>query len=215
MTKAYSQDLRDRVIAAVEQDGLSRREAARRYRIGDATAVRWLAALSEGRRGPRAQGGDRRSRLPAYEAWLLALIKVEADLTLAAIADRLLAEHGVKADADMLSRFFTGRGIRFKKCMVRPRLASVRCGRRNSLRKCIRPVCGTSRSLAMMGYASRSAFQAGPAFDGCIFGQASIVSPSTVCHHFSRCRPLRAGAWLRQRSAWVADTLPAGPAPPN
>ena len=119
MTRAYSQDLRDRVIAAVEQNGLSRREAARRYRIGDATAVRWLAALGQGRRGPRAQGGDRRSRLPAHEAWLLALIKAEADLTLAAVADRLLAEHGVKADAGMLSRFFTGRGISFKKKRLR------------------------------------------------------------------------------------------------
>ena len=119
MTKAYSQDLRDRVIAAVEQDGLSRREAARRYRIGDATAVRWLAALGQGRRGPRAQGGDRRSRLPAHEAWLLALIKVEPDLTLAAVADRLLAEHGVKADAGMLSRFFRARGISFKKKRLR------------------------------------------------------------------------------------------------
>lgn len=119
MTKAYSQDLRDRVIAAVEQDGLSRREAARRYRIGDATAVRWLAAVRQGRRSPRAQGGDRRSRLPAYELWLLALIKAEPDLTLSAVAERLLAEHAVKADAGMLSRFFTGRGISFKKKRLR------------------------------------------------------------------------------------------------
>jgi len=115
MTRAYSQDLRDRVIAAVEGDGLSRREAARRYRIGEATAVRWLRAVREGRRGPRAQGGDRRSRLPAHEAWLLALIEAEPDLTLLAIADRLLAQHGLKADAGMLSRFFTARGISFKK----------------------------------------------------------------------------------------------------
>jgi len=117
MTRAYSQDLRDRVIAAVERDGLSRREAARRYRIGDATAVRWLAAVRQGRRSPRAQGGDRRSRLPAYELSLLALIKAEPDLTLAAVA--LLAEHAVKADAGMLSRFFTGRGISFKKKRLR------------------------------------------------------------------------------------------------
>lgn len=123
MTRAYSQDLRDRVIASVEQDGLSRREASRRYRIGDATAVRWLQAWREGRRVPRDQGGDRRSRLPAHEAWLLALIAAEPDLTLCAVADRLLAEHGVKADAGMLSRFFTGRGISFKKKHLRHRAA--------------------------------------------------------------------------------------------
>ncbi|WP_431869645.1 IS630 family transposase [Allosphingosinicella sp.] len=130
MTRAYSQDLRDRVIAAVE-DGLSRREAARRYRISDAAAVRWLQAWREGRRGPLAQGGDRRSRLPAHGAWLLALIEAEPDLTLAAVAERLLAEHGVKADAGMLSRFFTGQGISFKKSVfaseqLRPDVAAAR-----------------------------------------------------------------------------------------
>lgn len=119
MTRAYSQDLRDRVIAAVEDEGLSRREASRRYRIGEATAVRWLQALRQGRRGPQAQGGDRRSRLPGHASWLLALIEAEPDLTLAAVADRLLGEHGVKADAGLLSRFFTGRGISFKKKRVR------------------------------------------------------------------------------------------------
>jgi transposase len=119
MTKPYSQDLRDRVIAAVEEEGLSRRAAAHRYRISDAAAVRWHQAYRQGRRGPLAQGGDRRSRLPEHAAWLLALIKAEPDLTLVAVAERLLASHGVSADAGMLSRFFTKRGISFKKKRLR------------------------------------------------------------------------------------------------
>ena len=121
MTRAYSQDLRDRVIAAVEDEGLSRREAARRYRISDAAAVRWLQAMRQGRRGALAQGGDRRSRLLAHRTWLLALIEAEPDLTLRVVAERLLAEHGVRADAGMLSRFFTGNGISFKKKRLRLR----------------------------------------------------------------------------------------------
>lgn len=123
MTRAYSQDLRDRVIAAVEREGLSRREAAGRYRIGEATAVRWLRALREGRREALAQGGDRRSRLPAHEAWLLGLVEAEPDLILTEIAERLLVQHGVKADAGMLSRFYTRRGISFKKKRSRQRAA--------------------------------------------------------------------------------------------
>ena len=115
MARAYSQDLRDRVIAAVEQEGLSCREAARRYRISDATAVRWLQAFRQGRRAALAQGGDRRSRLSGCRSWLLALIAAEPDLTLLAVAGRLLGDHGIKADAGMLSRFFTGNGISFKK----------------------------------------------------------------------------------------------------
>ena len=123
MTRAYSQDLRDRVIAAVEEEGLSRREAARRYRISDAAAVRWLQAWRQGRRGPLAQGGDRRSRLPPHRAWLLALIEAENDLTLAQVGERLLATHGVAADAGMLSRFFKAAGISFKKKRSRQRAA--------------------------------------------------------------------------------------------
>jgi transposase len=123
MGRTYSQDLRDRVIAAVEREGLSRRSAARRYRVGVATAVRWLRACSEGRRQARPQGGDRRSRLPAHEAWLLALVAAEPDLTLVEIAERLLAAHAVKADAGMLSWFYTRRGVSFKKKRLRDRAA--------------------------------------------------------------------------------------------
>lgn len=122
MTRANSQNLRERVVLAVEQEGLSRREAARRYRIGEAMAVRWLGA---GRRGLRAQGGERRSRLPAHEGWFLALIAEENDLTPVQVAERLLAEHGVKADASMLSRFFTRRGISLKKRRLRQRAAAA------------------------------------------------------------------------------------------
>lgn len=125
MTRAYSQDLRDRVIASVEDEGLSRREAARRYRIGVATTVRWLRWWREGRHAPRRQGGDRRSRLPAHEAWLLTLIEAEPDLILIEIAERLLTEHGVKADAGMLSRFYTRRGISFKKKRIRQRAVAA------------------------------------------------------------------------------------------
>lgn len=124
MTRAYSQDLRDRVIEAVEKDGLSRREAARRYRISEAAAIRWLQAWRQGRRRPLAQGGDRRSRLPRHRAWLLALIEAENDLTLAEVSERLRAEHGVMADAGMLSRFFTAQGISFKKKRSRLRAIS-------------------------------------------------------------------------------------------
>lgn len=115
MVQPYSQDLRDRVIAAVEEEGVSRREAARRYRVSISVAIRWVQAFRRGRRTPLPQGGDRRSQLPAHRDWLLALIKAENDLTLAQVAERLLAEHGVKADAGMLSRFFAAQGISFKK----------------------------------------------------------------------------------------------------
>jgi putative transposase len=122
MVKPYSQDLRSRVIAAVEEEGLSRREAARRYRISESSAIKWVRAYERtGRAWPRPMGGDRRSVLKPQTAWLLGLIKWETDLTLAVVAARLLASHGIKADVPMLSRFFKAQGISFKKKSLRRR----------------------------------------------------------------------------------------------
>ena len=42
MTRPYSFDLRERVVAAVERDGLSRNQAAARFAIAVSTAVHWL-----------------------------------------------------------------------------------------------------------------------------------------------------------------------------
>jgi transposase len=122
MVKPYSLDLRLRVIAAVEEDALSCREAARRYRVSPSSAVKWLQAYHRsGRNQPRAMGGDRRSVLKPQADWLARLIARENDLTLVAIAARLLAERGVRADASMLSRFIRAQGLSFKKNAARRR----------------------------------------------------------------------------------------------
>jgi transposase len=122
MVKPYSRDLRLRVIAAVEEDGLSRRAAARRYRVSESSAVKWLLAYRRsGRTGPRPMGGDQRSVLKPQTRWLVQVREREKDLTLGAIAARLLAERGVKADVPMLSRFFRALGFSFKKKPLRRR----------------------------------------------------------------------------------------------
>ena len=45
MPKPYSQDLRDRVIDAVERGAMSRRAAVRRYEISKSVAIKWLERL--------------------------------------------------------------------------------------------------------------------------------------------------------------------------
>ena len=42
MPKPHSQDLRDRVIDAVERGAMSRRAAVRRYEISKSVAIKWL-----------------------------------------------------------------------------------------------------------------------------------------------------------------------------
>ena len=126
MVTPRSEDLRIRAISAVLEDGLSCREAARRFKVGEASVIRWVGAYEdEGRTGPLPMGGDRRSKLKPHRDWLLALRRKENDLTLEAIAARFLTEHGVKSDLSALSRFFAAEGISFKKNRARQRAAAA------------------------------------------------------------------------------------------
>lgn len=116
MARAYSQDLRDRVIDAVLRGGESRRSASRRFGVSEASAIKWVQRVERlGDRRCAGTGGHRPSKVKPERDWLLATIAEEPDITLAALSARLLAERGVRADTGMLSRFFTGEGISFKK----------------------------------------------------------------------------------------------------
>ena len=56
MAKPYSQDLRNRVIDAVERGEMSRRAAARRYEISESVAIKWLQRVErDGSREPGAR----------------------------------------------------------------------------------------------------------------------------------------------------------------
>jgi len=122
MARPYSEDLRERLIASVEGEALSCREAALRYRVSASSAIRWVQQYRKGGlTKARPMGGDRRSVLKPERVWLLKLIGREDDLTLWAISSRLKSERGVKADASMLWRFFKAEGISFKKNRARRR----------------------------------------------------------------------------------------------
>jgi transposase len=116
MPRAHSQDLRDRVIDAVVEGGESRRSAARRFGVSEASAVKWLQRVTRfGDRRCGRMGGYRRSKLEPHREWLLAAIAAEPDLTLAALCERLAADRDLKTDTGTLSRFFASEGISFKK----------------------------------------------------------------------------------------------------
>lgn len=116
MVSSYSQDLRDRVIDAVELEGMSRRAAAGRFGVCVSSAIKWVQRYRRcGARGPVGTGGHRRSVLKPERDWLLAVIADHPDITLDALSRRLAAERGVRADTSMLSRFFRVEGISFKK----------------------------------------------------------------------------------------------------
>ena len=129
MPRAYSQDLRDRVIEAVVKGGRSRRAAARHFGVSEASAVKWLQRFERlGDRGHAMLGGYRKSRIRHHREWLLAAIAAEPDATLGALCERLAAEHGLKTDTGTLSRFFVSEGISFKKKRAAQRAGPARRG---------------------------------------------------------------------------------------
>ena len=116
MAKPYSQDLRDRVIDAVQRGELSRRAAARRYEISQSIAIKWLERVErDGSREPVGHGGHRPSKLMPHREFLEAARAETPDVTLHALCNRLLSDRGVKADTSMMSRFFRRLGVTFKK----------------------------------------------------------------------------------------------------
>jgi transposase len=115
MSKALSVDLRDRVIAAIE-DGMSCRQAAARFGVSAASAIRWRSRVR--RRGdvrPGPLGGDRRSGwIEGHADLILGLVELKSDITLAELQTSL-AEQGVGTSLSSLWRFFVRRRITLKK----------------------------------------------------------------------------------------------------
>src|SRR5690349_179143 len=103
MPKPYSQDLRERVVRAVEA-GASCHEAAAAFEVSPSSAIRWVARFRQtGSAAARPMGG-KRSPLDAYKPWLLELIAAEPDLTLEEIRGRL-RERGITVGASSVWRF--------------------------------------------------------------------------------------------------------------
>jgi len=121
MSKPYSEDLRERVVAAVE-GGLSCRQAASLFAVGVSTVIRWVRRAREtGSVAAKPMGGDRRSRLTGERrVWLLERVASEPDLTLEEVRDEL-AGRGLVVGYGTVWRFFEREEITLKKKRARSR----------------------------------------------------------------------------------------------
>ena len=72
---AYSMDLRERVVAAVKTEGLSRRAAAARFGVSYSAAIEWLKLFDEtGSVAPRQVGGYKPRKISGtFRDWLVGL----------------------------------------------------------------------------------------------------------------------------------------------
>jgi len=126
MTRALSNDLRERLVTAVD-GGISRRSAAQRFGVSVATAIRWVQQWRQtGCISPRPQGGDNRShRMEVYATEILAMIDQTPDITLAEIVAHLDEVHGLKVAQSTVWRLLDRHGMTFKKNRARSRTAAT------------------------------------------------------------------------------------------
>lgn len=124
MTKPYSDDLRERVVAAM-QSGESCRSVAVRFGVAPSSVVKWTQrAARTGSVSPAQMGGYRRPILAPHRAWLLDQVQTCPHVTLAMLQNRL-AERGIEVSHDTVWRFLRGCGFSFKKRRWSPMSANA------------------------------------------------------------------------------------------
>jgi transposase len=115
MARAYSQDLRERVIDAA-LSGPSLRQAAARFDIGVSTVIGWVGRLrASGERSARRQGRPRGLKLDPHKDFLLPLIETEPDMTIEKMQERLRRDRGVEASIGTIWTFLDRCRLTFKK----------------------------------------------------------------------------------------------------
>ena len=121
MGKPYSLDLRERVVCAVENEGMSRRQAADRFGVGESTAIRWVRRFREtGSAAPGQMGGHRPKAIRGeHRAWLVERVGA-GDFTLRGLVGEL-ARRGLKVDYRTMWNFVHEQKLSFKKNRDRKR----------------------------------------------------------------------------------------------
>ncbi len=121
MGKTLSLDLRKRVMSFIDE-GYSCHEAARRFRISAASAVRIrqrrqkTGSVAPAKRGRRKGSG----RLEAFADFVKKAVDHRPDMTMPELAEVLLREHDMTAAPAELSRFLRHRlGYTYKKIVDR------------------------------------------------------------------------------------------------
>ena len=127
MARAYSLDLRERVVSAVLA-GESCRDVASTFKVSVASVVKWSQRFRATGSAAAGKVGGRRGYAVAGERdWLLSCLAAKPDVTLRALVAGL-ADRGIKVSYYAVWHFFEHEGISFKKKSARQRTGSPRRG---------------------------------------------------------------------------------------
>ena len=116
MMSPCSMDLRERVVRAVKEQGLSRRQAAARFQVGISTAILWLRReKATGSVAPAKMGGYKPRKISGeHHDWLVSRCRDGSAFTIAKLIGEL-AERGVKVDYHSVWNFLHEQKLSFKK----------------------------------------------------------------------------------------------------
>ncbi len=127
MARAYSLDLRERVVSAVLA-GENCRDVASTFKVSVASVVKWSQRFRATGSAAAGKVGGRRGYAVAGERnWLLSRLAAKPDVTLRALVAEL-ADRGIKVSYYAVWHFFEHEGISFKKKSARQRTRSPRRG---------------------------------------------------------------------------------------
>lgn len=114
MGKAYSGDLRRRVVAAMVA-GKSCREVGAAFDVAPSTADNWYRRYRrESSHAARPMGGDRRSKLLEHAGWIGERLAETPELTLGEVRSDL-AQRGIEVSYASVWRTVRKLGLRHKK----------------------------------------------------------------------------------------------------
>jgi transposase len=127
MARAYSLDLRERVVAAVAA-GESCRSIAKTFRVSVASVVKWSQRFrATGSAAAKPRGRQQPRSLAPQREWLLARLEASPDVTLRGLVVEL-GERGVPTSYGSVWRIVHDAGLSFKKNAVRRRAGPARRG---------------------------------------------------------------------------------------
>ncbi len=119
MTRALSNDLRERVVEAVGA-GENCRSVASRFGVAVSSVVKWSQRYrATGSVAPGKMGGHRKRILEPHRAFIVERINQTSELSLHRLKDELEA-HGVKVSHNTIWMFLRREGLSFKKNTVCP-----------------------------------------------------------------------------------------------
>jgi putative transposase len=115
MGRPYSEDLRERVVSAVE-GGMSRRQAAKHYDVAPSTVMDWIKLFREtGGVAPGKIGGYKPKAISGeHRIWLTERCRRQ-DFTLMGLVAELLEHRGLKVDYRSVWEFVHEENLSYKK----------------------------------------------------------------------------------------------------